>query len=102
MNEPTKPKRKVLRWRRQPNESGLARVIQGERGWHLMYGDDRMGTVSRLDRHNPSDGYYFYAGHTRLGVPSRNTASDPPFPDADAAKAACREYVEAHLKRDAS
>jgi hypothetical protein len=102
MSEPTKPKRKILRWRRQPRESGLAGTAQGERGWHLMYGDDRVGTVGPLYEgfSRNRKGYYYYASDRTRGVPSINTAGHPPFPDADAAKAACREYVEAHLKRE--
>jgi hypothetical protein len=97
----TQPKRKILRWRREPRATGLAAIAQGERGWELWYGDTRIGTVSIRAKGWGREklGYYFYAGDERFGVPRKNTASEPPFPDVEDAKAACRAYVEEHLRR---
>lgn len=63
----------ALRWKRQPNEKGLARVCQGPRGWYLYDGKEIVMRVASLSRgFNKFDitGWYFYGcGHNSCAMP---------------------------------
>lgn len=68
-----------MTWRRQPNETGLRRVGQTERGWEL-----RMGTVDVASTHpkyrgwsREKEGYYWVARLDIPEIPLMNTAGDP-------------------------
>lgn len=94
-------KRKQLRWRREPRETGLAGVCQGERGWELRYGGEDVATVSRHghDRWNPT-GWHWWARNDGLGVVWRNTSAEKlTYKTPEEAKVACRSYVESVLVR---
>lgn len=85
-----------LRWRREPNETGLRAVGQGERGYDLMYGDECIGRARPLTRgwRTGPSGYYW---HARAGGLLRNTAGDPGYATVDEAKAACMAWVKERL-----
>lgn len=84
-----------LRFRRQKSERGLARHMQGERGYDLMLGDERIGGVyPRYARFERNSGYYWYA---HVGKESRNTASEP-VPTIEQAKADCMAWVRERMK----
>ena len=91
-----------LRWRKQPNETGLARIVQGPRGYDLWYGDRDLGSAHPLthwpDRYTIV-GYYWSVGSDKdLGIAHRNTASAP-VATMEEAKAACLAYIKECLKR---
>lgn len=77
----SKDNRPVLRltWSRQPNETGLARIGQSERGWILKVSGDkqRIASVSALTgpRRWETVGWYCVARHDGLGIPLLNTSA---------------------------
>ena len=87
----------VLRWKRQPSESGLRRVIQGPRGWDLYMGTERLASVRVLYKglSRVRDGWY-YCTPSRPGLEHRNTCDERGIPAADV-RAACAAYVVASL-----
>lgn len=89
-----------LTWSREPAERGLARICQGERGRILKVNGVVVGHVSALGGRFNKAGYYWYAGHEALGVPSRNTADDP-CPTQEEAVRQCALYVRSFLVRKA-
>ena len=50
------------RWRKQPNETGLARVVQSPRGYELREGNEKLIQVAPLSGKNRWDiiGWYWY------------------------------------------
>lgn len=61
----------ALRWRKQPNETGLRRVCQGPRGFELREGSTIVIRVSPLlSNHREVMGWYWYG----LG---KNTSNEP-------------------------
>ena len=96
-------RKRQLRWRREPRETGLRGVCQGTRGWELRYGKVDVGSVSI---HSPGDRWaegpwYWVASAQEVGIPLRNTACDGlVYETAEAAKGGCLAYVERHLIRD--
>jgi hypothetical protein len=92
-----------IRWRREPRETGLARVTQGERGYQLWRGNQRLASVSvayKSGRFSPKLGYYWAARCDEAGVPFYNSISGRTgviYYTVDAAKRACAEYVRGHL-----
>lgn len=97
MSATKKTRSPTLRWRREPRERGLAGVVQGELGYQLWLGSERIATVAvyyEFGRHSRKLGYYWVARNDALGVPLRNTADGGRiYATADDAKAACLEYV---------
>lgn len=96
-----------LRWRKEPNERGLASTGQAPRGAELWYGNERIATVT-AGRHGsgfgPPDTWSWSARSDHNGVPWRNSAAEGrywPLTDEglEAAKADCRAYVERCLGR---
>ena len=72
-----------LTWRRQPDETGLSRVCQSDRGFELRYSGVIVGRVS----FSGTGGYYFYCFN-------KNSLRDGlKFDSYDIAKAACKEWV---------
>jgi len=79
----------ALRFRKQPNETGLARAVQGPRGYELRDGTRVvMHVAPLLYRRWEITGWYVYG----LGI---NTASNP-VDTADEAKA----FALAHAKKN--
>ena len=86
---------KRLTWRRQPSETGLRRIAQSPRGYDLWLEGRRVASV-RLS----AGGYYWSAPTDEpLGIVLRNTASEEKYATIDDAKAACRAYIVACLKK---
>lgn len=95
-------KKKRLRWRREPRETGLRGVVQGTRGHELRYGGETIATVSARCGATRYDviGWYWYARNDELGIPLLNTAARGDYYDSDTdAKVAAKAYVEKHLIR---
>ena len=82
----------VLRWRKNPRETGLAAVCAGERG-STLYNDKtlRCATVSALR----TGGWYWVAGW-ESGVPHKNTCGDPVITEKEA-KELAMTYVKKHI-----
>lgn len=63
----------AARWSKQPNETGLRRVVQGTRGYDLKKDGERLATVRPL--YSPTDrfqviGWYWYGfGQNTCGSP---------------------------------
>jgi hypothetical protein len=96
----TVTKKPRLRFKRQPNETGLARVCQRPPAHELWYGDKEIGAVSERTQDRSGTGvYYWYcATDEELGIEYRNTVSESPYYDLTEAKADFRSYVELCLK----
>ena len=75
------------RWRKQPNETGLASVGQRTRGCDLREGGEVLAMVRPLGRNWTVIGWYWY-GY------SENTASNP-VETMDEAKAQVMKYIKA-------
>jgi hypothetical protein len=88
-----------LTWKRQPNEKGLARVCQGERGWILSVDGKAVCRVAVAYKGWSKDklGYYWYGSSESLGIAHRNTCNSP-VPTAEEAKAECERYVRECLE----
>jgi hypothetical protein len=87
-----------LTWRRQPNETGLARVCQHERGAELRLNGDIVGHVAPvIGNFRTTVGWYWYAraDGPKL-IPLCNTHAQP-VSTMDAAKADCEAYVRERL-----
>lgn len=88
-------RKKPLRWRREPRETGLRSVCQGERGWELRRGGERLASVSVQTRGWSKEkiGYYFSG---RIGNVFINTAAEgrAPFPDSESAKREAEKWVK--------
>lgn len=98
MNNP-KPRFR-LRFRLCPKETGLRATGAGPRGWYLMRGDRRVGSVSAIRGgcRGPVTGWYWVAREDTIGIPLRNT-SNTPSATPEAAKAACLAYVRECLNK---
>lgn len=79
-----------LSWRKQPNETGLARVCQGTRGFELRQGKETLAVVAVLGGRYSRGPWYWYG----MG---RNTASQP-APTFDTAKAEALAWVKSQLE----
>lgn len=70
-------KRPRLTWRKEPNETGLARVCQGPRGFELRHAGVRVGSVAPStgmgNARYTINGWYCYGSWIDWGVPSINT-----------------------------
>lgn len=86
-------------WRREPHQPNRASWGR-ERGWELRYKRQTVGAVyPRYELGNGMlSGWYWSSRNQTLGIPLRNTASEP-VATADEAKAACLAYVQEQLKR---
>lgn len=87
-----------LTWRQEPRETGLAGVVQGERGYDLCYGGEKIGSVRPCYEgfNRRKRGYFWYAHSEKLGVPLHNTSRSP-VADIEVAKVECRAYVQRFL-----
>lgn len=86
-----------LTWKREPRETGLAAICQGERGFHLNLNGINIGSVSPLYKGFGRDkiGYYWCVGSApEIKLPYRNTANRrPAYATVEEAKEACKAYV---------
>lgn len=82
-------KKPPMRWRRQPNETGLARVCQGPRGFELVENKQILAHVSYSGF---ADGWYFYAEVLDRNINSLAEGM-PVWRDVEEAKAAAKEWV---------
>lgn len=82
------------RWRKTPDERGLASVGQGPRGFELREDGERLIDVNAVGGswRGPLKGWYWCG----LGVNTYNTK--PLFPTAEAAKADADAYYKAAKK----
>lgn len=93
MAEQQTPKR--LRWKLDPQETGLRRIMAGQRGSTLR--DEagvRYATVATVGRHHSAP-WYWVAGWQTC-VPHMNTANEP-VATVEEAKAAAVAYVRAAI-----
>lgn len=84
-----------LTWSRQPNETGLARVCQGQRGKDLKLLGCRIAYVrpfGRLRALESEAQWYWVAFDTAKGIPLRNTANEP-CATMEEAQERCESYV---------
>lgn len=86
---------KKLTWRKQPNNTGLARITQGPRGYGLWLEGRQVASVSHYPiGHREYKGYYWSApSNEPLGIKHRNTASTKVYDDIEEAKRECRAYI---------
>lgn len=95
-----------LSWRKQPSETGLARVCQAPRGAILRWappgaeGKDIGRVYPRAVDFHKYDGWYWYAKSADGRIRRCNTANNP-VETLEEAKAACLAYVRAELSRGA-
>ena len=73
-----------LIWRRQPNETGLRRVCQSERGFELRFDSEILGHVSKIEW---TGEFYFY------GCGLNSLSGNKTYKTAGEAKMACKEYI---------
>ena len=97
----TTERRKPLRWRKEPDEKGLARVGQRMRGVELRLGDETVARVYPWRKgglwSHEYNGWYWVARSDVYGIPLVNT-SQQPVKNLDEAKAAAKAYVLGHMK----
>jgi len=88
-----------ISWSHQPNENGLARVGQLERGLNCKVNGIVVGRVRPLVKiwERQTIGWYWYVCSDGVAIPQKNTANAA-LPTIDAAKKACDEYIRSHLK----
>lgn len=88
-----KPKPKLrLTWKREPNETGLSRVAQAERGYDLRLNGETIAEVRPITRYayRETVGWYWYGYSDLLGM-GINTANKP-CKTIEEAKQQCEEY----------
>ena len=86
----------VLRWKKDPKPTGLARVCAGPQGSTLRIdGDMRVATVRPHGRDESR--WFWVAGWGHPNIPHKNTSEEPLQTEAEA-KAAAMAYVREFLK----
>lgn len=94
MAEQHTPKR--LRWKLDPQETGLRRITAGPRGSTLRDENGiRYATVAAVGRRYENGGWYWVAGWGS-GVPHMNTCGSP-VDTVEEAKSAALAYVRAAI-----
>lgn len=85
-----------LSWRKEPNETGLARTGQFPRGFDLRISGITLGSVRPLNRRVTK--WYWHTAHplTLNAIPRQNTAHAP-VDTADEAKQACEAFWRERL-----
>jgi hypothetical protein len=95
-------RKKPLRWRRQPDNQGLAAIGQPPRGAELRIGEKILAHVYPYSKstwgRKDYEGWYWVAASRTYDIPLKNTCHDP-LPTIEEAKAAAKTYVLEHLKR---
>ncbi len=85
---------KRIRWKRNPPEIGLRRIVAGPQGSTLHDGVVRYATTDAIK--NGEGGWYWVAGWGS-GIPHKNT-SDEPVKTEDEAKRDALAYVRQALQ----
>jgi len=83
----------MLRWRRNPRESGLRGICALERGYTLY--QDRVLRCATVNKGR--DGGWYWVVGWESGIPKVNTASEP-VATVKEARALAMAYVKKHLK----
>ena len=93
-------KKKRLRWKLDPQETGLRSIGAGPRGSTYHDGETEYACVASLDNgwSAPAKGWYWVA-YAGKGVPYKNTCNEPVDTEEEAKKQA-QEYVKKHLKQE--
>jgi hypothetical protein len=97
-----KPRKPMLRWRKQPNLPGNMSIGQLERGFELRYGKEHVASVAPVTEGFSREtlGWYFCARSDTLGIPHMNTSTRKvPFLTKEAAREACDAYVKECLEK---
>jgi hypothetical protein len=82
-----------LTWSKQPNERGLARVVQGPRGAILKADGERVASVSpKPIGFHKYRGWYWVARDDASRIPLRNSCGEPAA-TLDEAKVQAESYV---------
>lgn len=88
-----------LTWKREPRETGLASITQGERGYDLNLGGERIGgaypSYNGWNRHDVV-GWMWVAGDEKHGIEHRSSHLTP-VATMEEAKERCIAYVRAQL-----
>jgi len=96
-------KKKQLRWRRQPRETGLRAVCADVRGYELRLGEEHIASVTPW--YTPGFGLRTHTGWywsvnslNSLGIPHKNTYSSkgPACDQHEAAKAEVKAFIKEH------
>lgn len=82
----------AARWRKQPNDTGLARVCQGQRGFELREDGKRLMSVSHAPERYGHNGMWYWVG---FGI---NTFGQTMFQNKEDAKIDADLYYKAHIK----
>lgn len=87
----------ALRWRKNAQVTGLARVCAGARGHGLYDGDKQYASVTanHIGRENGYSGWY-WSVPKQDNIPYKNTCNEPCETEIEAKKAAM-EYVKKHI-----
>lgn len=99
MDAKQKPARKPrLTWSREPDERGLARICQGERGRVLKASGVPVAHVHPIHaRYHGRAGYYWWAGGD--GIDLANTFGVREFATIAEAMEDCEQYVRSELEK---
>lgn len=96
----SKVRKPRLTWSRQPDEKGLARVCQSERGRVLKVNGVEVASVYAIHRrYHERSGYYWVARGE--GIELANTFGVREFAKIEEAAADCENYVRAELAKSA-
>ena len=90
---------KKLRWKKEPVQTGLARIGAGPRGSIYHDGLYMYATVyaSGGSWNQPFNGWYWVAGWG-TGIPHKNTCNTPCATEAEA-KEEAEAYVKQHIQK---
>jgi hypothetical protein len=93
-------KRKHLRWKREPRETGLRAIGAAPPGWRLHDGETEFASVSPLGGawHNGDVRGWYWVAYEGDGIEWRNTHATP-CSTPEEAKAQAKAYIEECLKR---
>ena len=93
-------KKKRLRWKLDPQETGLRSIGAGPRGSTYHDGETEYASVAPVGGgwSGPVIGWYWIAYE---GVPYENTCNEPVDTQEEAKKQA-QEYVKKHLKQEST
>jgi hypothetical protein len=94
-----------LTWKREPNETGLRSVDQGERS-HKLRLNGQGDVLASVCHSSPNaffpdrpTGWYWTCGKNKeLGIEWKNTCNEPLFETPEEAKKECKAYILKALK----
>jgi hypothetical protein len=90
----------MMRWKRNPRQTGLAKIVCGPMGSKLRDGDVEYASTGFISKRygHKVEGWYWVARNDETGVPLMNT-HDKPVADEATAKAEAMAYVRECLRR---